>query len=168
MRQLIIFSILAISFNTSAQSVQLLQKEIDSTIWKPFQKAFETLDGEALNATYAEDVLRVTPEGIDTENSFKVKNLERFVQNKKEGISITLDFWFDSRRTNETTSYEVGFYRIGFKNSKNETTFSYGQFHIVLEKLDGQWKITQDWDTNIIKGKSIGEADFSIKRPLRF
>ena len=70
----------------------------------------------------------MTPSGIDTENSFKAKNLERFVGYEKDGVSITLDFWFDSRHTNKTISYEVGFYRIGFiKKNKHPKIKLYEQ-----------------------------------------
>ena len=94
--------------------------------------------------------------------------MERFEKNKKDGISIVLDFWFDSRRTNADTSYEVGFYRIGFTDKNGETDFVHGQFHIVLKKIDGQWKITQDWDTTTINGKPVTEVDFSKKSPIQF
>ncbi len=155
-------------FSFSQAEVEAIQNEIDNEVWKPFQNAFETLDGEALNATYAAEVLRATPNGIDTDNTFKAANLKRFEQIKKDGVSIELDFWFDSRRTNEHTSYEVGFYRIAFTNSNNETNFSFGQFHIVLKKVNGAWKITQDWDTDTINGKKISSVDFEKHKPLEF
>ena len=164
---LFLFTIVSISM-TAQTNTEAIQKEIDQTVWKPFQKAFETLDGDALNATYADEVLRVTPQGIDTENAFKKANAERFAANKKNGDRISLDFWFDSRKTNETTSYEVGFYRIGFTSKSGETQYSYGQFHIVLQKINGQWKITQDWDTTTIAGKMITAKEFDKKEALRF
>ena len=166
----LLFSILLLySFiGFSQENNKLLQKEIDQQVWKPFKAAFENIDGEALNATYAGQVIRVTPEGIDTKNDFKAANLKRFAQNKTNGIKITLDFWFDSRKTNATTSYEVGFYRIGFINTKNETSYSYGQFHIVLQKIKGEWKITQDWDTTTINGHTIDAKDFANQEPLQF
>lgn len=169
MRKLVLLCVLCLSYFGYAQvDVEQIQNEIDKNLWKSFQKAFETLDGEALNATYAEEVLRVTPQGIDTENAFKSGNLERFKKNKADGVSISLDFWFDSRRTNETTSYEVGFYRIGFTDKNDETNYSYGQFHIVLKKIEGQWRITQDWDTATINGNPITEADFAKNSILKF
>lgn len=153
----------------SAQtSTKDIQKEIDQTVWKPFKKAFETLDGEALNNTYADNVLRVTPQGIDTDNAFKKGNVDRFLQNKKDGDQISLDFWFDDRKTNETTSYEVGFYRIGFTVKGEKAQYSYGQFHIVLKEIDGSWKITQDWDTTIIAGQKIDKAFFERQQPQQF
>ena len=168
MKYVFLFLILAITPMAAQTDTETIQKEIDQTVWKPFQKAFETLDGDALNATYANQVLRVTPQGIDTKNAFKKGNTERFAANRKNGDNISLDFWFDSRKTNETTSYEVGFYRIGFTSKEGDTQYSYGQFHIVLEKINRQWKITQDWDTATIAGKPITAKEFDKKEALRF
>lgn len=148
--------------------VEELHTEINEQVWKPFQQAFESLDGAALNATYAEEVLRVTPAGIDTKNAFKPKNLKRFERNKKEGVSIALDFWFDSRKTNENTSYEVGFYQIAATSKDGETTNNYGQFHIVLKRIEGEWKITQDWDTTTINGEEITKENFAKQLPIQF
>ena len=168
MKRLLYIPLLLLGVQLQAQTVADFQKEIDETVWKPFQQAFEALDGKALNATYADEVLRVTPQGIDTQNSFKAANLKRFEQNKVDGISIALDFWFDSRHTNGAASYEVGFYRIGFRDKAGQTNYSYGQFHIVIQKKQGEWKITQDWDTTVINGKTISAEDFDRKEPLKF
>jgi len=167
MRYLFILFCLATTTMIGQSDIQQIQNEIDQTVWKPFQKAFQTLDGNALNATYATDVLRVTPQGIDTQNTFKKGNLERFAASKEGNVSIVLDFWFDSRHTNADTSYEVGFYRIA-ATVNNSTTYSYGQFHIVLKKTNGQWKIKQDWDTAEINGHQIDKYDFEKHKPLKF
>jgi ketosteroid isomerase-like protein len=154
--------------NLSAQTnVKSIQNEIDKTVWKVFQQAFENLDVDALNRTYADDILRVTPNGIDTEDNFKLGNVEHFEALKVKEASIKLDFWLDDRKTNATTSYEVGFYRIA--TTINElTTYSYGQFHIVLKNISGKWLITQDWDTTTINGNTIGKEDFDKKESLKF
>lgn len=169
MQKLIWICTLCFCFSGFAQNnTEEIQQEIDAKVWKPFQNAFETLDGKALNAIYADKVIRVTPGGIDTKNEFKTKNLERFNRSKADGISIKLDFWFDSRHTNTNTSYEVGFYRIVFTDKDGKTNSSYGQFHIVLKKMDGQWKITQDWDTAKINGQPITEMDFAKHNAIKF
>jgi ketosteroid isomerase-like protein len=149
------------------QEAESVQKEIDQHLWKPFKVAFETVDVIALNALYGEEVLRVTPNGIDTENQFRAANLKRFNDYKVSGTKVALDFWFDSRHTNATTSYEVGFYRMKLSNDEGKNTI-YGQFHIVLRKTDGIWKITQDWDTTEINGDKIGPEDFEKQRPVKF
>ena len=142
--------------------------DIDTQVWKPFQEAFQNLDAEALNAIYAENVIRVTPDGIDTQGSFKLKNVERFKIYKAEGKTIALDFWFDDRKTNATTSYEVGFYCLAFTSSNGSADFIYGQFHIVLKNTNGNWKIAQDWDTGTLNGSTITKEDFERKTPLTF
>ena len=146
--------------------VDAIHKAIDETVWKTFERAFERMDGEALNSVYADDVLRVTPEGLDTTGAFKRANLSRFDENKARGDRIALDFWFDSRQTSANVSYDVGFYRVGITAASGETSYFYGQFHIVLKKLDGEWKIVQDWDTATIGGRPISAADFD-RRPAR-
>jgi len=154
--------------NLSAQTnVKFIQNEIDKTLWKVFQQAFDNLDSDALNQTYADDILRVTPNGIDTEDNFKLGNTEHFKALKEKNASIELDFWLDDRKTNATISYEVGFYRIA-TTINDSTTYSYGQFHIVLKNIVGKWLITQDWDTTTINGNTIGKEDFEKKKPLKF
>ncbi len=165
---ILVFIITVISFtNVVAQNAIKNQQEIDIQVWRSFKKAFETLDAEGLNAIYADNVLRVTPNGIDTNNKFKEQNLERFNINKANGNRILLDFWFDSRHTSDDISYEVGFYRIKFLN-KSEENIVYGQFHIVLKKINKQWKIVQDWDTTIINGNEITAGDFAKQPPMKF
>jgi len=167
MRKLTLLLTFFTLISSLAQDVETIQNEIDQNLWKPFKTAFQTVDGPALNSLYADKVLRVTPNGIDTENKFKDSNLKRFEKNIETNTSVQLDFWFDSRHTNSTTSYEVGFYRMNLSNADGENII-YGQFHIVLEKIDGTWKITQDWDTTEINGTSISAVDFEKQKPLEF
>lgn len=167
MRKLILLLAIVTLTPSLAQDVEIIQKEIDKTLWKPFKNAFENNDGPALNSLYANQALRVTPNGIDTGNKFKEANLKRFEKNKTTKTNVQLDFWFDSRHTNSTTSYEVGFYKMQLTNAETVRTI-YGQFHIVLEKIDGAWKITQDWDTEQINGSPITSVDFEKRKPLEF
>lgn len=153
------------SLALSAQNETNLQKEIDSEVWKPFHDAFEARDAAALNAIYAQEVLRVTPAGVDTKGKFKHLNIENY--SKATNAKVALDFWFDSRQTNEDTSYEVGIFKIAITNGST-TNYVYGQFHIVIKKIDGTWKITQDWDSEEINGRAITEKDFGRKAALKF
>ncbi len=150
-----------------ATTPEQLQREIDQQLWKPFVAAYENMDGEAFNALYADQVLRVTPAGIDTRGAFKQQNLERFAARKAAGTQIELDFWFEHRHTDTDTSYEVGYFRIHSVTEEQQSTF-YGQFHIVVEKLDGQWLITQDWDHDTVKGDKVNSNDFSKGKPIVF
>lgn len=160
MKLLFTILIVFISLSMKAQTnIEVLQNEIDKTVWTQFKASFETINSETLNSIYADDVLRVTPDGIDTQNSFKINNAERFKMLKEKSGIIKLAFWFESRQTNLDTSYEVGYFRMATTLEK-ETSVYYGQFHIVLKKIDGNWKISQDWDTNTINGQIIGQEEF--------
>lgn len=165
-RYIIILALFSVTF-VHTQNMELVQKEINQSLWKPFKAAFEDLDAGKLNALYAKEVLRVTPSGIDTENNFRKANVERLKSHKLSNTDLQLDFWLDSRHTNETTSYEVGFYRMTLTNASTIDTI-YGQFHIVLKKINGLWKITQDWDTSKINGKEIAQQDFEKQKPIQF
>lgn len=149
------------SFNSLALEMTQIHQEIDKSIWHPFKQAFESQDGQALNDLYAEEVLRVTPEGVDTDSTFKTLNLERFAANKERGDSIELNFWLDKRQSTDSVSYNVGFYRIGITSRSGKTDFFYGQFHIVLQKSNGRWRIAQDWDTDTIAGDHITAEQFN-------
>jgi ketosteroid isomerase-like protein len=165
-----LFTFLTLHTTTGLADINLeaTHKEIDKTVWKAFQDAFQALDGKALNDVYADNVLRITTDGIDTQSQFKEANVTRFAENIKNGDRIALDFWLDSRQTNETTSYDVGLYRMAITTSTDENNTFYGQFHIVLKCIDGRWKIAQDWDTSSIGGKPITAADFARKVPDQF
>ena|GEM_PF-654077 len=164
-------AVLLLSITTSGfadSEVTKIHKKIDQSVWKTFQAAFEALDGDALNSVYAEEVLRVTPDGLDVAEDFKKANRTRFLKNRERGDGIELDFWFDTRHTDARVSYDTGFYRVTLTSSSGEQSYAYGQFHIVLNNIDGHWKIVQDWDTASIGGQPITADDFNRQQPIRF
>jgi len=75
---------------TGQTSVVEIQKHIDKTVWAPFQKAYEAKDADALNIIYADEVIRVTPNGIDTDGVFKRKNVESFKVSQENFIKLGL------------------------------------------------------------------------------
>jgi len=100
MRKYLLLILLFSISNVFAQDQVAIQQDINRNLWKPFKQAFEALDAPALNSLYAQQVLRVTPAEIDTENNFKETNLKRFENYRQTQTKIQLDFWFDSRHTN--------------------------------------------------------------------
>ena len=169
MKRVLITTCLLVSVHLTivAQSQDFRQIEIDKQVWQPFHAAFEARDAKALNALYADEVLRVTPNGVDTQNLFKQQNVESYASSRNSGIKTSLDFWFESRQTTDDTSYETGIFKITSENKGNRSTF-YGQFHIVIKKINGTWKITQDWDSPNINGRAITAEDFKRKAPIQF
>lgn len=169
MKSLLVMLCLLFCINLSAlaQSRDYRQVAIDHQVWKPFHAAFEARDAKALNALYADEVLRVTPAGVDTQSLFKQQNIKSYENSKANGTKTSLDFWFESRQTTDDTSYEVGIFKITSETNGTSSTF-YGQFHIVIKQIDGVWKITQDWDSPNINGRAITAEDFERKSPIQF
>lgn len=161
------FILFLVSLTAWSQAKDKRQIEIDQQVWKPFHAAFEARDAKVLNALYADEVLRVTPNGVDTQNLFKQQNTDSYSNSRNSGTKTSLDFWFESRQTTDDTSYEIGIFKITSETNGTSSTF-YGQFHIVIKKINGTWKITQDWDSPNINGRPITAEDFKRKDPIQF
>ena len=133
--------------------------EIDTQVWYPFIKAYNSFDAEAYNKIHTADVLRGSPWGLSEGETYRQRNLERFAKSKEAGVSRKISFTFEHRVHQKNIAYEVGYYRV-LSQSNGESRTAYGQFHVVLRKENGSWKIAQDWDANTLNGNKIEEADF--------
>lgn len=130
---------------------QTTQNEIDEQIWKAFTKAWETNDGEGFNAIHSDDVWRINPGRLLIGDEYKSRNAERMTGQAKESI---IEFSFETRTSNRDNAYEVGYYRITSPTDSGNQYYV-GRFHVAMKKIDGAWKITQDWDTGEINGVTI-------------
>ncbi len=156
---LLFFTISLSQVNAQADAAKW-QAEIDQEIWLPFMQAYKDFDGEAFNALHSDDVIRVSPWGIRTGADYKQSTLEGYRRNKAEGREREIFFWLEHRQTNQNLSYEVGYYKIN-STTKEGTKHYYARFHVVIRKIDGVWKIVQDWDTNTINGRKVTAEDFA-------
>lgn len=138
---------------------QSIENEIDLNIWKPFKQTYESRDWEGFNELHADDVLRVHDGGMQIGESYK-SSIKESYQNNVE-YKVTIDFAMERRTYEGNTAYEVGFYRVVYNIPNKEPRFSYGRFHVVLKKINGQWKIAQDWDSNSFNGEPIAAEDFN-------
>ncbi|NRB53101.1 MAG: nuclear transport factor 2 family protein [Saprospiraceae bacterium] len=145
------------------------QAEIDQEIWLPFTQAYQDFDGKAFNALHSDDVLRVGPWGIRQGVDYKQSNLSGYRKNKKAGKQRKIFFWLEHRQTTSELSYEVGYYKVSI-TSQAGTTDHYARFHVLIRKIDSQWKIVQDWDTSSINGHQVTAEDFEkgADRILKF
>lgn len=130
---------------------QTAQQEIDEQIWLPFTQAWEDNDGEAFNAIHSDDVWRINPGRLLVGAEYKSRNAENMQGQNRERI---IEFTFETRTSNGNNAYEVGYYRIT-DNSQEEPRYFVGRFHVAMKKIDGVWKIIQDWDTGEINGVEI-------------
>lgn len=141
-----------------------IEKEVNETVWKPFKKAYDTRDWRLFNSLHTDDMLRVTRSGI--RSGVEYKESTRRSYSRPNAPKRTIEFWLEHRIYNGDIGYEVGYYRITDNRPGEETRYFYSRFHIVLKKIDGQWKIAQDWDTNNINGRPVTEEDFKKGTPL--
>ncbi|MEQ9465971.1 MAG: nuclear transport factor 2 family protein [Ekhidna sp.] len=148
MKKTFTLTLLITSFLSFSQSAQ---EEIDTQIWIPFTKAWEANDGAAYNAIHSDDVWRINPGRLLVGDEYKSRNAERMTGRQQPNI---IEFSFEHRMVNGDNAYEVGYYRIS-NPSIDEPPIHIGRFHVALKKIDGKWKITQDWDTSEINGERI-------------
>ncbi len=144
-------SLLLLSFSISHCQAQTAQETIDAQIWIPFTKAWETNDGEAYNAIHSDDVWRINPGRLLIGEEYRKRNLDRMT-GQSSGKSI--EFSFETRIVNGENAYEVGYYRITAP-SEEGNQYYVGRFHVALKKIEGVWKIVQDWDTDEINGEKV-------------
>jgi len=163
---LFLFSVFSISCLAQDSDAQI-HKEINQEVWKPFCESYASLDVETYNNLHSDEVIRATPWGIRVGDEYKNHNAERFKISKEKGTNRTIELWFEHRKSTPKVSYEVGYYKVTYKNN-DSLKYSYGRFHVVLKKENGVWKIIQDWDTDKINGVEVTEKDWLKGTPLTF
>jgi ketosteroid isomerase-like protein len=149
------------------QGVALLQQEIDQQVWKPFAATYSQFDAKGFNALHSDDVIRSGPNFILVGEEYKAQNRTSFRKVKARGEKRTISFTMESRQTREDLSYEIGYYKVTMQRKKETPRHYYGRFHAVIKKIDGHWKIAQDWDAGVIMGKEVTEEVFRTGTPLK-
>ncbi|WP_111683838.1 YybH family protein [Winogradskyella tangerina] len=157
----ILLIVLFTCFTTStvcAQKKEQLQ-EINIT-WAKFYKAFETLDYTLMAEIHSEDLIRVSGGrriiGYDTYiNNYKTS----FERDKNAGQTSHISLRFFERLSNDDTASERGVYKLVRNKGTNKEQAYYGQFHVLFKKIDGEWKITMDYDSS--EGGTIDESSYN-------
>ncbi len=134
------------------------EEAINKEVWQAFKTSYEARDSEAFIALHTDDALRVTDNGIMTADRY-FASIENW-QKPGNGTNIMIDFAFESRQHTEYVGYETGYYRVLVTRGESQRDTYYGQFHVVLRKVDGTWKIAQDFDTGTVGGKKIDRSFF--------
>jgi len=141
-------------------------EEINEQVWHPFKQAFESRNDSLFNSLHTDDMLRINELGLQLGEEYKAKI--RGWKKMTEGNKITIDFSFEHRFYNGNLGYEVGYYRVVNWLSDGNQRASYGRFHVVLIKIDGIWKISQDWDTERVGNIMISVEFFNSGTRLKF
>lgn len=161
MKHLFVLLLCIISSGVWAQTIQ---DEIDQQVWTKFTSAWEANDGEAYNEIHSDDVWRINPGRLLIGDQYKSRNTNRMTGQVSNRI---IEFSFETRTVNGNNAYEVGYYRIT-DTSDDIPRYYVGRFHVAIEKIDGVWKITQDWDTDEINGIKITPESLQNREFLHF
>lgn len=161
MKKTLVALLIVGSFSAFSQAERNLaiEQEVNEQLWKPFKIAWEQRNAEAFNDLHTDDVLRVSKWGgvkIGSEYKDRITESYKRTDNRKR----TIDFWLEHRYYSGNTGYEVGYLKIVMQEEGKEARYSYSRFHVVLKKINGKWKISQDWDTNNINGVPVTAEDY--------
>ena len=168
-KRALLFGLLLISihgFSQSASKDVEIENEVNTQLWEPFKAAFEGRDWKGFNNLHTDDVLRITKWGIKSGSEYKEHTKNRY--QRKDSVSRTIDFWLEHRVYSGDIGYEVGYYKITNTAPNREIKQSYARFHIVLKKINGVWKIAQDWDESSINDIPVSVKDFEKGSVLEF
>lgn len=117
------------------------------------------MDWEGFNALHTDYVIRInTWSGIQSGAEYKKSNEVSF--QKPTDVKRTIDFRFEQRIHRDKEAYEIGYYKLTYTHPEKGARHYYAQFHVRLTKQDGKWKISQDFDIDVINGRKISAEDF--------
>ena len=141
----------------SQSSPTAIQKVVNEQVWSIFKSSYESRDWQTFNNVHTDDVMRVSKWGIKLGETYKNSNMNSF---QKSTDKRTIDFSFENRVYKGDVGYEVGFYRIQYFKNGLPTETHYARFHVLLKRIEGNWKISQDWDTSSISDVPITVENF--------
>ena len=122
-------------------------KLINQHIWQPFTKAFETLDYKLFESIHDSSLLRVSGDQ-KTIRTFKTY-LDGYEQRWKNSTrKQTISFRFLERISNDNYASERGIYKLTLDSGTKQERSFFGKFHVLHRKINGQWKIILDYDSN--------------------
>jgi len=155
----ILFLLAGIVNQTNGQSSVHYFNEINTT-WNKFCEAFDSLDGNLMAEIHAEDLIRIAGGAQISDYKTYINNYKKqFEQAKKEGVSNTISLRFFERIHNDSVASERGIYQLVRTEKDGKKQLYYGQFHVLLVKQEGVWKIFMDYDSN--ENNTINEEQFN-------
>ncbi len=154
----------ALSISAQAQSQEIIQKEINEQVWKPFIQYFNARDQEHFAQVHTSDVARV----LQDENRIigAAEYFKRYSEAEKKKFAsqkTSLELRFTQRIASNDKAFEVGYYKTTTTNIATGASRSgYGKFHVLLRKEGGVWKIAMDADAH----ENTDEAVFLTGKPI--
>lgn len=157
MKKTILILCLVNLFNSYAQN-KMHFEVIDTQIWKPFTKAFETSNYKLFGSLHSEDLVRISGDGkrILNKESYINGYKTRWENNKQ---NQTISFRFLERIVNNQSASERGIYKLTINPNTNQEQSYYGKFHVILKQETNVWKILIDYDSS--EGNVINEESYN-------
>jgi hypothetical protein len=133
---------------------------ISKEVWYPFYKAFATNDAAIFAEIHAQDLSRITGNSgtISSYEAYMERSRRSFERKKNNGQTTHISLRFFERSYNDNTACERGVYQTIHNKNKPDEHISYGQFFVLLKKVEGQWKIVLDYDSD--ENGTIGAEQF--------
>ena len=156
----VIFSLVVIIVFTNISNSQSTENlKAINTVWAKFYKAFETLDYTLMAEIHTKDLVRVSGGKRILGYDSYIKGYESSFKNSKETDQTSnIYLRFFERINNDSTASERGVYKLVRNKGTEKEQAYYGQFHVIFKKINGEWKITMDYDSS--EGETIGEDDY--------
>lgn len=135
-------------------------RQINQDVWESFYKAFDQLDHRNMLEIHHKDLIRIPADQqmILDYQTYMDNYQKSFAGAKEENSTRAIELRFFERIANDSVASERGIYKLtvdkGFPDERN----FYGQFHVLLIKENGKWKILMDYDSN--EKNTIDETKF--------
>ena len=130
---------------------------INSDVWHPFSKAFESKDIDLFRSIHDDGLIRVAA------NINEIKDLDSYMEGyrtnwESQQRTQHIEFRFLERIHNDSIASERGIYKFTIHPNTDSETSYYGKFHVLLTKNGGIWKLLLDYDSN--ENNTINEASY--------
>lgn len=162
-RNIVTIAFLFSSINLSAQEIQ---GTINEQVWKPFIEAFNGYDTEAFMAIHSNDVIRSSRDSKTILNwsGYRKQMLDVDNRSRERGATRIIELRFLERISSTDAAIDIGIYKTTNTDPAGKVRSSYGRFHVVLRKENGQWRILVDMDSS--ENRTVDEEDFMAALPM--
>ncbi|OED48072.1 hypothetical protein AB832_00415 [Flavobacteriaceae bacterium (ex Bugula neritina AB1)] len=161
---LILFISLVGIQSAKAQENEALHQKINKDMYENFSKAFKSFDYDLFASIHSSDMVRISGNGGEIKDGKKY--LEGYQKRWKKPTKkpALIDFRLFERIVSDSLVSDRGVYRVTYTKDKNQLTYSYGQFHVLLRLENDSWKIIIDYDSD--ENKTINEESYENAFPI--
>jgi ketosteroid isomerase-like protein len=134
-------------------------KDINTHVWIPFTKSYETYDYSLFSSIHSQELVRISADGKS------IKAFPEYIESyknrwKNSEKKQTISFRFIERIVNNAFASERGIYKLTVNLNTSEEKSYYGKFHVLLKRVNGKWKIIMDYDSS--ERNTINEASYNL------